>query len=232
MATQLQRRRPTANESTAVDENPDWLVSGEDATDSVEDSSSPRPSASIGSGWDTLRDQRAKRAAGSAHRLQVKDKEVLAHFNQPEPFAVYNQHWVGQRSYSCPGSGCPLCEQGIDTRTLALFNVTDMSTGENLFWEAGPNATKAVQAMAESERFSPIDRDDLYFAINRTKQDNGFFNFALTPVKARDLDEDWHLSPLTAEEIAEARAKLFDGSVIYYHSPKDLRAVAEGIEED
>ena len=47
-----------------------------------------RPAVSRGRGWDTLKDQRAKKIAGNAHRLQVKDKEILIHFLEGEPFAV------------------------------------------------------------------------------------------------------------------------------------------------
>lgn len=187
-------------------------------------------SASKGGGWDTLKDERAKKSSGN--RLAPKDKEVLIHFMEEEPFAVYQQHWVGQRSYSCPGEKCPLCEQGYDTRTLALFNVVDMQTANSLYWEAGPNAAKKIIEASERKQSSPINRDDLYFAINRTKQSNGFFDFTIAPVKERDLVDDWEMDPLTEEELAEAEDKLFDDSVIKYDSPRDLRAVAEGADDE
>lgn len=191
-----------------------------------------KPSASVGRGWDTVKNERAKKAAGNAHRLQVRDDEVIVHFLEDEPFAVYEQHWVGQRSYTCPGKDCPLCLRGYDTRYLTLFNVVEMSSAENFFWEAGPNATKAMQEAAERKQSSPINRDDLYFALNRTKQSNGFYDFSVTPIKERDLvDDDWGVDPLTDDELDEALKNLFDDSVIPYNSARDLKSVADTDEE-
>jgi hypothetical protein len=190
-----------------------------------------RLTASVGSGWGTLKDQRAKRS-GSAHRLQVKDDEMLVHFLDDEPFAVYQQHWVGQRSYACPGDKCPLCDAGYDTRTLALFNVVDVKSGGNMFWEAGPNAAKAVIDASEKPISSPINKEDLYFAIQRNKQSNGFFAFTLTPIKKRDLLEDYGQDPLTTEELADAAKGGFDDTVVPYNSPRDLRAVADGADDE
>lgn len=187
-----------------------------------------RPSASVGSGWDTLQDERAKRA-GSAHRLNVKDKQVIIKFLEPEPFAVYNQHWVAQRSYSCPEpkEDCPLCARGYDTRTLALFNVVDIASGENLYWECGPNAAKKVKEKADKPPTKPINKPDLYFAVSRAKQDNGFYDFTVTHIKERDLEDDYNgLLPLDERELAEAERSMFDSSVIQYHSPRELREVA------
>jgi hypothetical protein len=225
MARQLSRQRPALAEQE------------QEEVPAATNGHKEELSASVGSGWGTLKEQRAKKAAGSVHRLQVKDKEVMLHFLQEEPFAVYQQHWVGQRSYSCPDTpesptDCPLCDAGYDSRTLALFNVVEINSGENLFWEAGPNAAKAVLDASEKHISSPINREDLYFAVNRDKQSNGFFAFTLTPVKQRDLTEDYGLEPLTPVELAEAYASLFDQAVIPYHSPRDLRAVADSDGDD
>jgi hypothetical protein len=197
---------------------------------SARDEPEAKRSASKGAGWDTLKDERAKKSNGN--RLAPKDKEVIIHFMEEEPFAVYQQHWVGNRSYSCPGEKCPLCDQGYDTRTLALFNVVDMKTAASLYWEAGPNAAKKIIEASERKQSSPINRDDLYFAINRTKQSNGFFDFSVAPVKERDLVDDWEMEPLTEEELAEAEEHLYDESVIKYDSPRDLRAVADGDDDE
>lgn len=191
-----------------------------------------RPSASRGSGWDTYKDQRSKKA-GPASRLQVKDKEVVVHFLQPEPFAIYEQHWQGQRSFTCPDeSSCPMCDDGFGSRTIAMFNVTNMDTAENMYIEAGPRLAGKIKAAAEKNSTSPIDREDLYFAINRTKQSNGFFDYELDAIKERDLFEDYKLDPLTDAELDDALSKLFDQSVIPYTDKQTLRAAAEGDDDD
>jgi hypothetical protein len=188
--------------------------------------------ASRGAGWDTLREQRAKKAAGNAHRLQVKDKEVIVKFLDAEPFAVYEQHWVGQRSYTCPEEGCPLCDGGYDTRTLALFNVINMVTCENMYWEAGPQAGKRILAASEKKSSSPINREDLYFAINRKKQSNGFFDYEMDAIKERDLEPDYGIDPLNQDELETSLEHLFDDSVIPVTSKRDLIDVARSDDDE
>lgn len=194
-------------------------------------SDNERLTASQGRGWDALKNERARRGGG-AHRLQVKDRQVIIRFLEDEPFAVYRQHWVGNRSYSCAGKNCPLCDGGYDTRAMALFNVVDLSTGENMYWEAGPNAAKAIIDLTERPQTTPINKEGLYFAVTRSKQSNGFFAFTLTPIKERDLAEDYGEEALTPEELKEAAEHLFDHSVISASSIADLRAALDGAEEE
>ena len=196
------------------------------------DRDQPKPKVSRGSGWDTYKDQRSKKA-GPANRLQVKDKEVIVHFLEPEPFAIYEQHWIGQRSYTCPDEKkCPLCGEGLPSRTIALFNVVNMETAENLYWEAGPKIATRIKAAAEKKSTSPISREDLYFAVNRSKQSNGFFDYELDAIKERDLYDDYKLEPLSDDELDEALGKLFDESVIPYTDSRTLKIVAEGGDDD
>lgn len=204
----------------------------ERSRDRDRDSREERADVSRGSGWQTLREQRAKKAAGAAHRLQVKDKEVIVKFLDAEPFAVYEQHWVGQRSYTCPEEGCPLCDAGYDTRTLALFNVVNMVSCENMYWEAGPQAGKRILAAAEKKSSSPINRNDLYFAINRKKQSNGFYDYEMDAIKERDLAHDYEIDPLDNDELSTAYEHLFDESVIPVTSKRDLIDVARSDDDE
>jgi hypothetical protein len=232
MATRLPRTRPADEPvtDTGLDEFTKPAESYQEPGDA--------PSLSRGTGWDTYRKQRAQRSTG-AHRLDIKDEEVLLRFLQPEPFALYEQHWVGSgpgaRSYTCiedKNQVCPLCQLGYNTRYLVLFNVYDVKAGENKFWPAGPNAVKEIEELSRSERYSPIDKDGLYFAIKRTKQDNGFFAFKVTPVKERDLADDFGADPMTDDELKEAAGHLFDDSVIPHSSREQLEEVASKLDDE
>jgi hypothetical protein len=127
-----------------------------------------------------------------------------------------------------------MCDLGYDTRTLALFNVVNVKTGETMWWDAGPQAAKRITERADklAERDELISRDDLYFAVAKAKQSNGFYDYTVTPVKERDLTDDYDLDPLTDAELDEAMEGLFDDAVIPYTSPRDLRAAAQGEEDD
>jgi hypothetical protein len=182
-------------------------------------------------GWNAVKDKTATLRNLSASRLTVKDDEVLVHFLEPDPFAVIFQHWVSQRPYTCLEENCPLCAAGVPTRFVAMFNTFDMKTGKVLHWSAGPNAVQAVQDQADSERYSPINRADLYFAIKRTKKSNGFYEFSLTPVKARDLDEDWGCPALTDEEIEKAAAEMHGDDAVPHTSRSELQEIADKLED-
>lgn len=180
-------------------------------------------------GWATVEGNRQARYTNPG-RLQVKDKEVLVKFLEPEPFASYGQHWVNQRSYTCGLNAeyerCPLCEVGNPCRYLALFNVVDMDTAENRYWEVGPEATKTLMEFHEEERTSPLCKDGLYFTAKRFKKDNGFYGFKIGIVKERDLEDDFGLEPLDDEELEEALNNLFDSSVIRTNTLGELKAAS------
>ena len=200
-----------------------------------EDEKPRRATAKANGGWVTVKSNRAARYSNPG-RLQVKDKEVVVKFLEPEPFASYGQHWVGQRSYTCGLNAdyekCPLCNMGNPCRYLALFNVTDMDSAENRYWEVGPEATKTLMEFHEEERTSPLSRDGLYFAAKRFKKDNGFYGFKISSIKERDLDDEFGLEPLDEGELAEAEEKLFDASVIPTNTLAELKAAAAKEEED
>lgn len=187
---------------------------------------------SRGRGWDAYGAQRAKKAS-NPHRLQVKDKEVIVKFLEPEPFAVYEQHWVGNRSYTCPEENkCPLCDAGWDTRTLALFNVVLVETAESMFFEAGPAAAKKIRSASEKKSTSPINRDGLYFSLTRKKQSNGFYDYEVEKVDEDDLEQYYKYEPLSKDELRDAKDNLFDDSVIPVTKRRDLVAVADSDEDD
>ena len=182
-------------------------------------------------GWGAV-DQNRQAKYANPGRLQVKEKEVLLKFLEPEPFATYGQHWVGQRSYTCgmnaDYSKCPLCDVGNPIRYLALFNVLDTATAENRYWEVGPDATKTLMEYAdEDERTAPLDRDGQYFAAKRFKKDNGFYGFKISAVKDRDLADEFDTEPLEDIEVQVALKNLFDDSVIQLNTLAELRAAAK-----
>jgi hypothetical protein len=182
-------------------------------------------------GWTAVTQNRQAKYANPG-RLQVKDKEVLVKFVEPEPFATYGQHWVGQRSYTCGLNAdygkCPLCDIGNPVRYLALFNVVDMESAENRYWEVGPEATKTLMEYAdEDERTSPLDREGQYFTAKRFKKDNGFYGFKISTVKDRDLQDEFGTEPLEDDELSTALGNLFDDQVIPVNTIAELRGAAK-----
>ena len=156
---------------------------------------------------------------------------MLLKFLEPEPFASYGQHWVGQRSYTCGMNAdyqkCPLCSVGNPCRYLALFNIIEVDSGENRYWEVGPSATKTLMEFNEEARTSPLSKDGLYFAAKRFKKDNGFFDFKIERVKEDDLDEEFDLAPLEDDELNKAMDSLFTEEVVPVNTLAELKGAAK-----
>jgi hypothetical protein len=195
-----------------------------------EDEAPRRAKPKAKGGWATVETNRSNRFSNPG-RMQVKEKEVLLKFLEPEPFASYGQHWVGQRSYTCGMNAdyekCPLCSVGNPTRYLALFNVIDVDSGENRYWEVGPEATKTLMEFNEEARTSPLSKDGLYFAAKRFKKDNGFYAFKIERVKEDDLDDEFGLEPLGDDELEEALEHLFAEDVVPVNTLAELKGAAK-----
>jgi hypothetical protein len=197
--------------------------------------------ASLGRGLDVYRSQRSSNFADS-NKLKVTDKAVLVKFLEPDNFDTYRTHWVEglpkgvKNSYTCYAKGDPMCDEGIPTRLLTLFNVINMDDGELYYIEAGPNLADAIADYCEDEEGDcdpegPIDREDMYFSIKRKKKSNNFYEFTVKPVRERDLD-DWQTEPLSDEEIDQAMGNLFTGEdVIQYTDIEAMEKIMDGLDD-
>jgi hypothetical protein len=194
--------------------------------------------ASLGRGLDAYRAQRTANYVDS-NKLKIGDKAVLVKFLEPDNFDTYRQHWLEgmpqgvRRSHTCLSDGDPLCDMGLSTRLLTLFNVVNMADGDNYYIEAGPNLADSIaDYAAEDEPNGPLDREDMYFSIKRKKKSNGFYEFTVTPVRERDLDE-WNTEALTYDELDKAMDNLFTGDDVIQYTPIDeLEKIADSLPEE
>jgi hypothetical protein len=194
------------------------------------------PTGAQGAGWDAFRS--ARKARGTfAQDFQVPEGEdKLVKFLDAEPFESYYRHWLrnqpkGQRqTFVCLGDDCPLCEKGDQPSFLVLFNVIDMLDDPSTVkvWAASPGPAGKIEAMAKSDKNSPINRDNLYFSVSKLKESNNFFSYSLLPVKDRDLEDDWNVEPLVLAEVAELARH--GNEYIRPDSVEDLREIAETLE--
>ena len=176
-------------------------------------------------GFDSFSQKRAK-TSNYADEFKPKDNTpTLIKFLDPEPFDNYNQHWVDDvkkgdpKSYMCyddeyhpdfEEQGCPLCDIGEPAKTYSLFNVLDLTNPnkpENKVWVTSPAVTDILERMSTNNRTSPLDRDDLYFEVEKVVKKKTTWN--IEPVKARDLEEDFDIPPFEADEIESFLEKRF-----------------------
>lgn len=139
---------------------------------------------------------------------------TLIKFLEDGPFDNYLQHWIDElkkHSYVCHDDeyfddyqdGCPLCEIGDKPKTVSLYNILDLTDPRKpkvKIWAPGVTVSDLIERLAESSKTSPINRDDLYFEVETTEK-NKKWTTTILPVKARDLEEDFEMKPLSDDEI-------------------------------
>jgi hypothetical protein len=179
--------------------------------------------SSFGSGWSTGKTAPQYKSSKQTDRFTVSEngEEVLIKFVEESPFLSFFQHWVRQEDgknhpYAHSGDDCPLCGYGNRAKSVDYMNVLQL--GENgepelKLWMISPDPRSAILERANSKRTSPLNREDLYFAVSKRKQTNNTFSYTVDPVKAADLEDEWGVKPLTAEQIASATTELYDKSV-------------------
>jgi hypothetical protein len=204
-------------------------------------------SSSIGRGREGLRRHRETHQSGDfPDRFKIDEGDkVLIKFLDEEPFVTYYEHWIDefrrekgrQCSYIClgdEGSGCPLCDIGDKPNFYALFNVVDFakpSRPKLTVWYATPNPGGLIEDEINEleENNKKLDDPDRYYAVSKKKGKNGFTNYSLTAVKARDLDEDWNAEPLTSDELADFEK--YDDSIVRINKRSELRDIADELND-
>jgi hypothetical protein len=193
---------------------------------------------SAGRGWGALRTNKSKSKVFAKDLRIPAGDEVLVKFLDDEPFDSYYRHWLngrkGKQSFVCLGEDCPLCAKGDNPTFLVLFNVVDMIDDPSLVkvWAATPNPAGAIEEMALSEKYSPINRENLYFSVSKAKGSNGFFSYKVQAVKDRDLPDDWDIQPLTGDDIAKLVDQRHGSEYIRADTREALQEIADSLPED
>ena len=201
--------------------------------------------------------KKAAKASASAdyNRLDVEagTKYVVA-FLEDGPFEVVWVHWASTATEdgrfvrvprNCPktkdeDAECPLCEKAIDCKPVAYFNVVDLDEPTKVYlWEAGKDAAGRIEKLYDELQAVPEDRggplelnsEGVYAVVSKEKQKNQRFAYSVGRIKERDLDEDYQLKPMTAEQFEALEPKLYDEKVIRYNTTAELREFADTLQD-
>lgn len=200
--------------------------------------------------------QATRPSAGSTSEILFRVPEnvikVVA-FVEPENYDFLYRHWIpgvtdDGRPVKIPRNcildvsddGCPLCDVGDEPKAVALFNVIDLDTPSKvLLWEASPEPYKRIEELYEELQAIPEDRGGplelnspgVYAAVSRRKKTNGYWEYTVKRVKARDLDEDYGLDPLDDDVLEAARANLHKSEDIPFNTHEELRDLAASLND-
>jgi hypothetical protein len=180
----------------------------------------------VGKGWGGYRRTKANAPSKWSKIYKVPEEEQVIMFLEDDPYASFLQHWCDwvpkghKMSYICSQDDCPLDD--VDTPTARVrFNI--LALGDvpvHWTYECGMTITDTLDKYAKGEPLA-----GRYFAISmvgdKTKRTQ------IRPVKVRDLEEDWKITPLSEDEIVRFDSKLWDDQSLERSSRKELQEVAD-----
>lgn len=196
-----------------------------------------RPTASNGavsSGWGET-----TTASKGDYPIDFKHSEsiqVIKFLDEGGPFASYKMHFLqtkatGRKSYVCLGRQCPLCDMdaripGQKAEDKRAFTVANLSTApfERQLLVATPRLFRTLHQLDFSPQGPLISK---YWGISRSGERQST-TYHLTPIKVRDLQEDWSIDAAAAEA-AIADMIPFDRSVIRETPYAELADIANDL---
>lgn len=249
--------RRSRDEDDEADEETRPRRSSRRARDEDEDERRPRGRKKGGSREKTTRST----TAGYGYAARKKTKATKGKFDDADKFSVdevdtkylikvlsdepycFDQHWIEEfrgeqrkMSFVCLGDDCPLCDIPYPVKDYEFWNVVDLSGAEPVvrYWEASSSPAQAIDArIRELEEKDKLPTDeDVYFVVYKLKGKNRINTYHVDKIKARDLDEEFDLDPLTSGELADLTKLAFDPEeMINFSSRKELKEIAEEIED-
>jgi hypothetical protein len=228
--------RRSRRESLHTEEAPASRRSRRASEEDDEEDNEPAPKVG-GKGWGSY--EKTKSAtSGFPENFKVTNEAVVVKILDEEPFLVFLQHWIerkGKRSWTCLESRCPLCDDAGDKPSQQIaFNVVDFTDPEDpvvKVWQFGPMVADILKNYSKDKKTAPINRDDLYFSVSKQSK-NSKTTYYITPVKERDLLDDWDIDPLTEEDLEEFDSKAYDDSVLHVNTRNELKQIAREILND
>jgi hypothetical protein len=212
-----------------------------DAASYIADDIAERPSQAssksesiIRSGWDAAN---SLVSPAGDFPTEVKFDEnvhqIFKFIDQDGPFAIYKQHFLkqktsGKRSYVCLVEGCPLCikleDRPENKRAFTVINCSAEGGPQRQQLICGSRLFQALHAAHYSAQ-GPLTKG--YWSIVRIGKGPSTM-YTVAHVKERDLEEDWNINPVVAEEVA-ASAEPYPRNSIKEHTVEELNEIADSL---
>ena len=171
---------------------------------------------------------------------ETDGEPVVVKFLDEEPWS-YNQHWVqeratGRKSFPCIGEDCPLCEIGIQARQKIVYSLVNLSSKDGptvQTWEVAPTLDDVLLHHDQDVKTGPLSR--MFWALARTKgaRSSSFakYNYTFTPIKQRDLEEDWGIDPAKIADAIDKAEAPDPSKVLGKVTRRQLQEIADEVME-
>jgi len=199
----------------------------------------------IRSGWGAA-EQTMDSTSSFAQNFKMSAQTQIVRFTQDTPYASYRRHWVerpgiGTRAFTCletVGRDCPLCDVGDKPQAVAAFNifvVSDDGTVSHKSWDTTPTVTRPLMTFARDQKIGPLNRPGLYFAVSKPEAKRKFDRVTplISPVRERDLEEDFEVTVPKPAAINKAMKSLYTSDIIPIPKTRELQDVVDDmVDED
>lgn len=190
-------------------------------------------SSSVQSGWDAAESLTATSDFPTEVKFEDAKHQVFKFLDENGPFATYKQHFLqqktsGKRSYVCIGANCPLCVKlQVRPDNKRAFSVVTLNSSEGMQRQMLISGARLYQALhaAHYSPQGPLTKG--YWAIVRLGK-GPQTNYTVTPIKERDLEEDWNISQKDASAVVEA-SEVYTRSLIKEYSFEELDEIADSL---
>jgi len=230
------------------------LNNAPDAASYLADDIDARPSqatatsTSVQSGWDAAESLTVSNDFPTEVKFEENKHQVFKFLDQNGPFAIYKQHFLtqktsGKRSYVCitkaatydnegrelaPAVACPLCVKLEDRpENKRAFTVVTLNSPQGIQRQMLISGARLYQALhaAHNSPQGPLTKG--YWAVVRIGK-GPQTNYTVTPIKERDLQEDWNLNAEAAAQVVDA-SEVYSRNLIKEHSYAELNEIADSL---
>jgi len=190
-------------------------------------------SSSVQSGWDAAGSLTSSGDFPTEVKFEENKHLVFKFLDENGPFAIYKQHFLkqktsGKRSYVCIGANCPLCLKLQDRpENKRAFTVVTLNGAEGMQRQMLISGARLYQALhaAHYSPQGPLTKG--YWSIVRLGKGPQTM-YTVTPVKERDLEEDWKIDASAATAAVES-SDVYSRNLIKENSHEELDAIAQDL---
>ena len=171
----------------------------------------PERSSVVQTGWAAAKKAVAKSNKTFATDFRFDEDVQLIKFIGNEPMS-FMQHWVnrpGKKSFISIGEGDPLIAVGSNPDQKFAFTVLNLSDEDPQLqlMVVGVRLCGQLEKLDSDKKTGPLNRPDIYWAVSKSGTGTKT-SYSVTPVKERDLAEDWGIDPVAASELIKTMKPL------------------------
>jgi hypothetical protein len=190
---------------TPTSQDLEQIFTAEDETEA------PARSSVIQTGWAAAKKAVAKSNKTFATDFRFDEDVQLIKFIGNEPMS-FMQHWVnrpGKKSFISIGEGDPLIAVGSKPDQKFAFTVLNLSDEDPQLqlMVVGVRLCGQLEKLDSDKKTGPLNRSDIYWAVSKSGTGTKT-SYSITPVKERDLAEDWGIDPVAAAELIKTMKPL------------------------